>query len=104
MDDKLKDGSVAKNFVLRMYTHGLTTRDIQSQLQERYGVEVSPTLIFNVTDAVSEEVRHWQSRPLEAVYPIVYVDGLVINKALHLVLGGEPARAQGAAGDVDCPE
>lgn len=82
--------------ILSLYAHGLTTRDIQSQLQELYGVEVSPTLISNVTDAVSEEVRHWQARPLEAIYPIVYVDGLVIkvrenqrviNKALHLVLG-----------------
>jgi putative transposase len=82
--------------ILILYSHGLTTRDIQAQLQEMYGVDVSPTLISNVTEAVSDEVRQWQSRPLEAVYPIVYVDCLVIkirenqrviNKALHLVLG-----------------
>ena len=59
-------------------------------------MEVSPTLISNVTEAVMEEVRQWQSRPIESVYPIVYVDCLVVNvrenqrvlnKALYLVLG-----------------
>src|SRR5260370_15807588 len=73
----------------------MTTRDIQAQLQELYGVEVSPALISNVTEAVMEEVRQWQMRPLEPVYPIVYVDCLVVNvrenqrvlnKALYLVL------------------
>ncbi len=72
-----------------------TTRDIQAQLQELYGVEVSPTLISNVTEAVMDEVRKFQSRPLEPIYPIVYVDCLVVNvrenqrvlnKALYLVL------------------
>src|SRR5438128_5535361 len=72
----------------------MTTR-IQAQLQELYGVEVSATLISNVTEAVMDEVRQWQTRPLEQVYPIVYVDCLVvnvrenqrvINKALYLVL------------------
>ena len=81
--------------ILALYARGMTTRDIQAQLQELYGVEVSPTLISNVTEAVMEEVRQWQSRPLESVYPIVYVDCLVvnvrenqrvINKALYLVL------------------
>jgi putative transposase len=52
----------------------MTTRAIQAQLQELYGVELSPTLISNVTEAVMDEVRQWQSRPLEPVYPIVYVD------------------------------
>jgi transposase-like protein len=53
--------------ILAMYARGLTTRDIQAQLQEFYGVEVSPTLISNVTDAVLEEVKAWQSRPLDRV-------------------------------------
>jgi putative transposase len=57
----------------------MTTRDIQAQLQELYGVEVSPTLISNVTEGVMDEVRQWQTRPLEPVYPIVYVDCLVVN-------------------------
>jgi putative transposase len=82
--------------ILALYARGMTTRDIQAQLQDLYGVEISATLISNVTDAVMDEVRQWQSRPLEAVYPIVYVDCLVvkvrenqrvINKAIYLVLG-----------------
>jgi putative transposase len=81
--------------ILALYARGMTTRDIQAQLQELYGVEVSATLISNVTEAVMDEVRQWQTRPLEQIYPIVYVDCLVvnvrenqrvINKALYLVL------------------
>src|SRR5574342_639935 len=81
--------------ILALYARGMTTRDIQAQLQELYGVEVSATLISNVTEAVMDEVRQWQTRPLESLYPIVYVDCLVVNvrenqrvitKALYLVL------------------
>ena len=61
--------------ILSMYARGMTTRDIQGHLEEIYGVEVSPTLISNVTDAVVEEVKSWQSRPLEAVYPMLYQIG-----------------------------
>jgi transposase-like protein len=82
--------------VLALYARGMSTRDIQGQLEELYGVEVSPTLISNVTDAVMEEVRAWQSRPLFAVYPILYFDALFIKtrqegpvttKAIYLALG-----------------
>ena len=82
--------------VLSLYARGLSTRDIQGQLEELYGVEVAPTLISNVTDAVMEEVRAWQSRPLSAVYPILYLDALfvktrqdgpVMTKAVYLALG-----------------
>jgi putative transposase len=82
--------------ILALYAHGMTTRDIQAQLQELYGVEVSPTFISNVTEEVMDEVRQWQSRPLEPLYPILYVDCLVvkvrenqrvINKAVYLALG-----------------
>ena len=82
--------------ILGLYGRGMTVRDIQAQLQELYGVEVSPTLISNVTDAVMEEVKQWQVRPLDALYPIVWFDALVvkvrenhrvINKAVHLALG-----------------
>ena len=82
--------------ILAMYARGMTTRDIQAQLQELYGVEVSPALISNVTEAVMEEVRQWQTRPLETIYPIVYLDCLVVkvkenqrvsNKAVYLALG-----------------
>ena len=81
--------------ILSMYARGLTTRDIQAQLHELYGVEVSPTLISNVTDAVIDEVRAWQARPLDPVYPVIYFDALVVkirvdkqvvNKAIHLAL------------------
>jgi putative transposase len=57
----------------------MTTRDIQSHLEEMYGVEVSPALISEVTDSVMEEVRAWQSRPLESIYPIVYLDALMVK-------------------------
>jgi putative transposase len=82
--------------ILALYARGMTTRDIQAQLQELYGVEVSPTLISNVTDAVEAERKAWQNRTLDPVYPIVYLDaivvkvrqeGRVINKAIHLALG-----------------
>jgi putative transposase len=82
--------------VLSMYARGMTTRDIQSHLEEMYGVEVSPSLISEVTDAVMEEVRAWQSRPLEPVYAIVYLDALVVkmrhegrveNRAVFVALG-----------------
>jgi putative transposase len=82
--------------ILWLYAHGLSTRDIQAQILDWYGVEVSPTLISNVTEAVMDEVRQWQNRPLEGLYPILYMDCLqlkvrenqrVINKAVYLALG-----------------
>lgn len=81
--------------ILAMYARGMTVRDIQAQLKEIYGTDVSPTLISNVTDGVLEEVKAWQSRPLENLYPIVFFDALVvkvrenqrvINKAVYLAL------------------
>jgi putative transposase len=56
-----------------MYSLGMTTRDIQSHLEEIYGVDVSPGLISQVTNAISEEVTLWRSHPLDDVYPIVYL-------------------------------
>jgi putative transposase len=82
--------------ILSLYSRGLTTREIQGHLEEIYGVEVSPTLISNVTDAVLEEVRAWQSRPLEGIYPVVYLDALYVrmreegqvqNRAVYLAIG-----------------
>lgn len=82
--------------VLALYARGLSTREIQSQLEELYGIEVSPTLVSNVTSAVLEDVRAWQSRALDALYPIVYFDALFVksrqdgpvkNKAVYLALG-----------------
>ena len=65
--------------ILSMYARGMTTRDIQGHLEEMYGVEVSPALISEVTDGVMEEVKAWQSRPLEPIYPIVYLDALMVK-------------------------
>src|SRR5579863_10432946 len=65
--------------ILSMYARGMTTRDIQGHLEEIYGVEVSATLISNVTEAVAEEVKAWQSRPLEGVYAILYLDALHVR-------------------------
>ena len=60
--------------ILSLYARGMTVREIQAHLAEVYGTEVSPTLISSVTDAVIEDARAWQLRPLDAVYPIVYLD------------------------------
>lgn len=60
--------------ILSLYARGMTVREIQAHLEEIYGTEVSPSLISSDTDAVSEEVKTWQSRPLDALYPIVYLD------------------------------
>lgn len=65
--------------VLALYARGLTTREIQGHLKEMYGVNVSPSLISAVTDSVMADVEAWQSRPLDAVYPIVYLDALHIK-------------------------
>ncbi len=82
--------------IISLYARGLTTRDIQSHLEEIYGVEVSPALISTVTDAVEEEVKAWQNRGLDAVYPIVYMDAIRVkirhnsqiqNKAIYLAIG-----------------
>jgi putative transposase len=82
--------------ILSLYARGMTVREIQGHLEEIYGVEVSSSLISSVTEAVMEEVKIWQSRPLDALYPIVYLDcihvkvrdnGTVRTKAVYLALG-----------------
>lgn len=82
--------------IIAMYARGMTTRDIQAWLKEIYGVEISPTLISNVTDEVLAEVKSWQNRPLDPLYPIVYLDairikvrsdGHVHNQAVYLAIG-----------------
>ena len=82
--------------ILSLYARGMTVREIQAHLEEIYQVEVSPSLISSVTDAVIDEVRAWQSRPLEALYPIIYLDCImvkirdgahILNKAIYLVIG-----------------
>jgi transposase-like protein len=86
MDDK----------ILWLYAQGMSTRDIVNAFDEWYGAEISPTLVSRVTNAVMDKVIEWQSRPLDAVYPIVYLDCIVvkirqdkrvINKSIFLALG-----------------
>lgn len=82
--------------ILAMYARGMSVREIQAYIAEMYAMDVSPELISSVTDAVMEEVTAWQSRPLEAMYPVVFFDalrvkirqdGVVRNKAVYLALG-----------------
>ena len=81
--------------ILSLYARGMTVREIQAHLEEIYGTEVSPSLISSITDAVSEEVKAWQSRPLDPIYPIIYLDcihvkvreGAVRVKAVYLAIG-----------------
>ncbi len=82
--------------ILALYARGMTTRDIADALQEMYGADISQTLISKVTDAVLDEVQTWQNRPLESLYPILYLDGIVvkvhqdkrvIKKTVYVALG-----------------
>lgn len=82
--------------IVHLYARGLSTRDIRRELGRMYGVEVSPALISRVTDGIVEELNEWQVRPLDAVYPILYIDalvvkvrtqGTVVNRAAYLAVG-----------------
>jgi transposase-like protein len=82
--------------IMALYAKGMTTRDIVATFDEMYGAELSPTLVSQVTNSVMERVVEWQARPLDPVYPIVYLDCIVvkirqdkrvINKAIYLALG-----------------
>ncbi len=91
-----KDLGVIEDKVLLMYARGMSTRDIQSHIEEIYGIEISPMTISLITDKVLDLVVEWQNRPLEEVYPIVYFDaihfkvreeGKVVYKAADTALG-----------------
>jgi len=82
--------------ILSMYARGMTTREIQGHLEQTYGVEVSPTLISAVTDAVIDEVKAWQNRPLEPIYGLLFLDALYVkmrhegrveNRAVYVAIG-----------------
>ena len=82
--------------VLSLYARGMTTREIQGHLEELYGVDVSPTLVSDITDGVMEQAKAWQNRPLEAFYPVVFLDALFVkmrhegrveNRAVFVALG-----------------
>ena len=85
-----------ENRILAMYAKGMSNRDIEDHLRDIYGVEASASLISRITDKILPAVQEWQSRPLDAVYPIVFMDGIVfkvrkdakvVNKCVHTVLG-----------------
>lgn len=82
--------------ILSMYARGMSTREIQGHLEEIYKVEVSASLISEVTDAVLEEVKAWQNRPLESLYPVLFLDALMVkmrhegrveNRAVYVAIG-----------------
>ena len=81
--------------IVSLYARGMTVRDVRSHLEEIYGVEVSPDLISKVTDAVWDELQEWRNRPLDEMYPIVYIDALMIkirdgvvqNRPAYLAVG-----------------
>ena len=95
--------------ILALYSRGLSTRDIEAHLAEIYGVKVGRDLISRVTDAVMDDVREWQQRPLEDVYPVVFLDALVLKireggsvqrRACYLALGRHGRGRAGRARDV----
>jgi putative transposase len=82
--------------VIALYARGVSTRDIQAHLHQLYGLDVSPTLISNITDKLLPMIKEWQSRPLQTVYAVVFLDaihykvkqdGQVVNKAAYMVVG-----------------
>lgn len=82
--------------IIAMYAKGMTTRDIEDHMRDIYGIDISPTMVSKVTDKILPLVTEWQSRPLERVYPIVYLDAIhfkvrkenrIINKAAYSVMG-----------------
>ena len=82
--------------IVSMYAKGLSTRDIEDQMRDIYGVDVSPALVSKVTDRILPQITEWQSRPLDPLYPIVYLDAIyfkvrkdnrIINKAAYTTLG-----------------
>jgi putative transposase len=83
--------------IISLYADGMTVRDIQHHLARTLGTELSHKTISNITDAVLDEVKAWQARPLEEIYPIIYLDALVVkvrdghqvrNKAAHIAAAG----------------
>ena len=91
-----KDISGLEDKIISLYAKGMSVRDIESHLQEIYDTDVSSSLISNITDRIIPEIKEWQNRPLEKIYPIIYLDGIhynvrqdgsIVNKAVHIVLG-----------------
>ena len=90
------DVSRIEDQVLSMYAKGMSVRDIQTHLSDIYGVEASPALISNITDKIMPVIRDWQSRPLQEVYAVLFLDaihykvrqeGQIVNKAAYMIIG-----------------
>lgn len=91
-----RDISGIEDKIISLYGRGLTTREINEQIQDLYGIEVSATMVSNITDQIIPEIKEWQERPLDDVYPFVFIDAVhfsvrednrVIKKAAYIVLG-----------------
>lgn len=82
--------------IIAMYAKGMSTRDIEDHMRDIYGIDVSPTMVSRITDKILPMISEWQSRPLDRIYPIIYLDAIhfkvrkdnrIINKAAYSVLG-----------------
>lgn len=91
-----RDVSGIEDKIISLYARGLTTREINEQIQDLYGIEVSATMVSNITDQIIPEIKEWQERPLDNVYPIIFIDAVhfsvreenrVVKKAAYIVLG-----------------
>lgn len=91
-----RDVSGIEDKIISLYGRGLTTREINEQIQDLYGIEVSATMVSNITDQIIPEIKEWQERPLDEVYPFVFIDAvhfsvrednIVVKKAAYIVLG-----------------
>ena len=91
-----RDVSGIEDKIISLYGRGLTTREINEQIQDLYGIEVSATMVSNITDKIIPEIKEWQERPLDSVYPFVFIDAVhfsvrednhVVKKAAYIVLG-----------------
>jgi putative transposase len=84
------------DIIISLVARGMSTRDVQAHIADAYQVDISPELVSKITDAVLPELRAWQSRPLDAVYPIMYLDAIVVkvradssvvNRPVYIALG-----------------
>ena len=91
-----RDVSGLEDKIISLYGRGLSTREINEQIQDLYGIEVSATMVSNITDQILPKIKEWQERPLDSVYPIVFIDAVhfsvrqehtVVKKAAYIVLG-----------------
>ena len=91
-----RDVSGIEDKIISLYGRGLSTREINEQIQDLYGIEISATMVSNITDQILPKIKEWQERPLDSVYPIVFIDAVhfsvrqehtVVKKAAYIVLG-----------------